>query len=78
MSKQSEAIRYIEAIPPGSPVLIGGEVPATITAVTLRGTGHVTYEVSWWDGRSHNSEWMDEYEVRRSEQGEPLRFGFRP
>jgi hypothetical protein len=76
-TEDPDPVHYIEVIMPGSPVLIGGEVPGTITAVTLRGSGHVTYEVSWWDSRTHHSEWIEQSGVRLAENTETLRFGFR-
>ena len=48
----------------GSKVLLDGEIPATVTAINVRGVEHrLTYEVTWWDERTRKSEWVDPFEI---------------
>lgn len=49
----------------GTAVLIDGDIPATITALNIRGLEHrVTYEVMWWDERTRKTEWLDPFEIK--------------
>ena len=59
----------------GSKVKLADDVYGIITAICLRGDNYVTYECSWWNGRSHDSKWFhsDEIEVTLSEK---TRIGF--
>jgi hypothetical protein len=44
----------------GSQVLIDGDIPATVTAINIRGIEHrLQYEVTWWDERNRKSDWLD-------------------
>ena len=60
----------------GSKVLLDGEIPATVTAISIRGIEHrLTYEVMWWDERTRKSEWVDPFEIQPKEQAHrTLRF----
>jgi hypothetical protein len=52
----------------GSQVLIDGDIPATITAINIRGLEHrLTYEVTWWDERTRRTEWLDPFEIKPGE-----------
>lgn len=59
--------------PPGSKVMLGS-VEALVTGVTIRGHGHVVYEVNWWDGPTHACKWLDALEVQGC--GEKMSIGF--
>ena len=54
-----EVFRY------GTSVVIGGEIPGIITGIMVR-ESKVSYEVSWWDGRTHNCKWLENCEVKVS------------
>lgn len=55
----------IEIFAIGSKVTIDGDIPATITAVEIRGAvGLVTYQCCWWDQRSRKVEWVTAGEVQ--------------
>lgn len=60
----------------GSAVLLGGDIPATITAINIRGKEHrLTYEVMWWDERNRKTEWVDPFEIEiREAKKQTLRF----
>jgi hypothetical protein len=48
----------------GSKVILDGDIPATVTALNIRGIEHrLTYEVTWWDERTRKSEWVDPFEI---------------
>ena len=59
----------------GSKVKLAEDVYGTITATCVRGDNYITYECSWWNGRSHDSKWFhsNEIEVTLSEK---TRIGF--
>jgi len=65
----------IEVIPVGAIVLAGivgsegdaGKIVARVTGVCIREHGHVTYECSWWDGRTRHSKWLEPFEVQRTD-----------
>lgn len=62
----------------GSECLIDGEIPARITAVSLRpalNSVRVSYEVTWWDERSRKCEWVEPGEVKpKTERSGTLHF----
>lgn len=70
MSKNSVEIYKI-----GSKVKLADDVDGTITAISIRGNNYITYECSWWNGRSHDSKWFytDEIEATSNEK---TRIGF--
>lgn len=70
MSKNS-----VEVCKIGSKVKLAEDIYGSIVAVCIRGDNHVTYECSWWNGRSHDSKWFhsSEIEVTLSEK---TRIGF--
>jgi uncharacterized protein YodC (DUF2158 family) len=47
----------------GSTVKLTDDVYGTITAICIRGNNYVTYECSWWNGRSHDNKWFHENEL---------------
>lgn len=51
---------------PGAKVKIGpadNPIPARIASILIEPGDHVSYKVSWWDGRSHHAEWLNACEV---------------
>jgi len=59
----------------GSKVKLADDVEGTIIAISIRGNNYITYECSWWNGRSHDSKWFhsDEIEITSTEK---TRIGF--
>lgn len=58
----------IEVYEIGSQVVIDGEIPAIVTAISVRGIEHrLQYEVTWWDERTRKSEWVEPFEIRAQE-----------
>jgi hypothetical protein len=50
-----------------SHVLVGGEIPAVITAVSIRpaeNSVRVSYEVTWWDERARKCDWVEPSEIK--------------
>jgi hypothetical protein len=73
----------LEVIPINTPVEIHGGVKGWVIGINLRGAtgGHyLTYEVAWWDERTHRSEWFSAAEVSPTESYEAteIQFGFHP
>ena len=49
----------------GAQVMLDGNIPATVTAINIRGVEHrLTYEVTWWDERNRKCEWVDPFEIK--------------
>lgn len=47
----------------GSKVKLAEDVFGHIIGVRIEGNNHITYECSWWNGRSHDSKWFHEDEI---------------
>ena len=71
-------MREVEVFQVGCPVVIGDDVRALVTAVCIREKCHITYEVTWWDGNSHECKWLEQFEVARAEGSASVRIGFMP
>ena len=59
----------------GSTVKLAEDVHGVITGACIKGGNYITYECSWWNGRSHDSKWFHEDEIEVT-QNEKLRIGF--
>lgn len=69
----------VEVWAPGTKVLIAdGEIPATVTAVLIRESGKITYEVVWWDKRSRICQWFENMEVVQYKEACRNNVGFFP
>jgi len=66
----------VEVIDIGSWVIIGDDVPAKVTRICIRDNGNVSYELSWWDGRTRKSEWLEAFEVTTDSERGSLQIGF--
>jgi hypothetical protein len=62
----------LDVYKPGSEVTVNG-FAAKVVQVCVSGGGHVTYQLSWFDGRS--LVWVDEFEV--SPPVETVTLGFK-
>jgi hypothetical protein len=54
----------IEVLAIGTQVVIDGEIPATIRAVTVYSDTWVKYLCVWWDERSRREEWLLADEIK--------------
>lgn len=66
----------IEVIQPGSPVLVGENIKATVLSVKVGDKKCVSYECSWWDGRNRHVDWFEQIEVERTRDAQGIRIGF--
>lgn len=65
----------IEVYKIGNRVKLTDDVHGTIIGISIRGDNHVTYECSWWNGRSYDSKWFHANEVEVT-MAEKTRIGF--
>lgn len=70
MSKNSLELHKI-----GSKVKLADDVYGVISAICIRANSYVTYECSWWNGRSADNKWFHESEIEVTEN-EKTRIGF--
>jgi hypothetical protein len=70
----------VELIAPGTRVRIGDEqFDGFVSGVTIRGRGHVMYEVVYWCGPHRKCEWVEPVELHAPPtQPAPIRMGFAP
>lgn len=61
----------IQVIALGSDVLVGGDIPAKVLAVTI-GEGYVAYKCSWWGDNQHYTDWVSSLEVSEKTQNSRL------
>lgn len=65
----------IEVYAIGTNVVIDGDIPATIRAVTIYSPTWIKYLCVWWDERNRKEEWLTVDEVQVNEQTqETIRF----
>ena len=69
-------MQEIEVMAIGSSVYVRDDIKAKITGISIRGQNSIRYECSWWDGRTHICEWMEEIEVEECEDAMEMRIGF--
>lgn len=61
----------IQVIAIGSDVLVGGDIPAKVLAVTI-GEGYVAYKCSWWNEGQRHVDWIPQIEVSETAQSKRL------
>jgi hypothetical protein len=66
----------IRVLAPGSPVLLAGEIRATVMAISVREGPHVAYQVVWWSGLDRHEEWVYAAEVERVDASRDVKLGF--
>ena len=66
----------IEVMQVGSPVIVGEDIPATITGIAIDDKSRITYQCAWWDKRTRKNEWLEQFEVVRVPGVEQMRIGF--
>lgn len=66
----------LDVIEIGSFVTLDKDIPATVTAISIRSKAHaVSYECTWWDERNRKTEWVTPEEVQpRDANRRTLRF----
>jgi len=57
-------------IPIGTVVLLRDDIPGIIVGISIRGQDRVTYEVAWWNERSYQTEWFNEFQFRVDGDGD--------
>jgi len=68
---------YIEVLPIGTVVKLGGDIDAIITAVSMRGLeSSIAYECQWTDD-TVKSQWVDEIMVKPEEEVTKNKIGFK-
>jgi len=68
----------VEVLAIGTQVVIDGEIPATIRAVTVYSHTWVKYLCVWWDERSRREEWLLADEIKPHNEGRTMRIAMRP
>ena len=67
---------YVEVLPVGTIVKIGGDIDAVVTAVSIRGLeSSIAYECQWTD-ESLKSQWIDEIMIKPEEEVIKNKIGF--
>jgi hypothetical protein len=67
---------YVEVLPIGTVVKLGGNIDAIITAVSIRGVeSSIAYECQWTND-SVKSQWVDEIMVKPQEKFVNNKIGF--
>lgn len=68
----------MEVIATGRMVKLSDKVQGQVTAVCIRGIRgrNITYEVSWWNEKSHCSDWFAASEVEPIEPESRMQIGF--
>jgi len=69
---------HVEVLPIGTQVVIDGEIPATIRAVTIYSDSWVKYLCVWWDERTRREEWLLADEIKPQNEGRKMRIAMRP
>lgn len=64
----------------GSEVKVASEenaIKAKIIAIGIRSNDRVSYEISWWDGRSRKTDWIEACEIVGVDNANKMKIGFR-
>lgn len=69
-------MRTMMAFEIGCNVIIGGNMSAIVTGIMIRDRGHLMYECSWWDQRTHNCTWLEQIEVSSVADSKSMKIGF--
>lgn len=70
-------MRQIKVISVGSPVTIGDDISAKITGICIEENCRVTYRCVSWDCRTRKNEWLEEFEVTRTDETQVMTIGFK-
>jgi hypothetical protein len=72
----TESVPMLSVLAPETPVLLAGEIRATVMAVSVRSGPHVNYQVVWWSGLDRHEEWVYAAEVERVDASREIKLGF--
>ncbi len=53
----------IEVYDVGTLVVIGGDIEGFVVCVAIYANDRIMYQVSWWNGKTRNCEWLEDWEV---------------
>jgi len=70
-------MRQIEVMQVGSPVMLSGDIPARITSIWIEDKCRIQYQCAWWEGRTRRCEWIEQFEVVRTDETQGMKIGFR-
>ncbi len=70
-------MRQIEVMQVGSPVTLADNIPARITSIAIDEKCRITYLCVWWNGRTRQAEWLEQFEVTRTDETQDMTIGFR-
>jgi len=69
---------YIEVLPIGENVKIGGEIEATIIAISIRGLNStISYECQWVSKLEIKNQWIDEIMIKPDNGVKKIKIGFK-
>ena len=60
----------------GSSVNLTGDVMGVIISINIKYNNHITYECSWWNGRNHETKWIEEFELTKAAGQDKTTIGF--
>lgn len=66
----------IKVIQVGSPITLADNIPAVITGILINDKCRVTYQCIWWDDQIRKCEWLEEFEVTRTDKIQDMTVGF--
>lgn len=66
----------LEIFQVGSPCLVYGDIPATITGVIIREHLYIQYEVSYADGKTICVKWVEQCLISRDKDSASIEIGF--
>jgi len=57
----------MDVIRVGSEILLKRNIPATVTAINIRGSRHVTYECQWWKDGVCYTQWFEPFMIAKTD-----------
>lgn len=67
---------YVEVLPIGTVVKVGGEIDAVVAAISIRGIeSSIAYECQWVNDVV-KTQWVDEIMVKPEEGSDKIKIGF--
>lgn len=69
-------VEVIELYKIGCTILIDENIEAIITGICIKGNYHITYECTWWDGKTRKCEWLEETEIKLHDKTKLSKIGF--
>jgi hypothetical protein len=66
----------IEVFNIGSDVKLADDVFGKVTGIIIRGNNSISYDVSWWNGRSYDCKNFADYEIEITTSTTKQKIGF--